>query len=728
MLTRLKFVSTNTIHQLLYNIGSKNEVDWYLNHFTNTNADQFAVIKVGGGVIDQNLQELSSALVFLQNVGLYPILVHGSGPQMNQELDKLKIKKEYHEGIRVTDKETLKVAKRLFIQQNIKLCNAIEKLGTRTRPFFCGVFEADYLDRKQYGYVGQVTNVNKELITAAISHGALPILTSLGETEDGQTLNINADVAAVELAKVISPLKIVFINETGGMYDDQNNKINTINLDQEYETYLSKSWVKYGTRLKLKQFKELLTTLPRTSSISITNADQLQRELFTHKGSGTLIRRGYHINKYTMSTVNLELLKSKLSSFYLLDRISLDNFLKQLKTAVFYCDEAYDCISIVIPNKTPLVVAFITHKSALLHDVHELMFYSILQDYPDIVWFIHKDNPNKMWHFKQSTGTLMIEDEIGCFKGNCDIQTEFSTYRGMFKRNYSLGIVGGRGYTGTEIKTIIDGHPELELKIIGSRQEGNGFTKVTSDNIDTFDVDGWILALPNGESMPFTKKLEKKKKIIVDLSADNRFNDTWQYGLPELHRNKIKNSTRISNPGCYATGAQLGLAPLRTKVYPNCSVFGVSGYSGAGTTKSKYNDLAHISKNIIPYSLQQHMHEKEVSKHLLPIQFTPHVGEHFRGILLTIHCQLHGISSSAALLRTFKQFYENEALVKVDKEIPNLHDIQNTPYVSIGGFSVNGDRAVIIVTIDNLLKGAATQCIQNMNIAFGLPEYMGLIK
>eukprot|EP00834_Sanchytrium_tribonematis_P006133 NODE_425_length_7669_cov_0.863937.p5 type:complete len:204 gc:universal NODE_425_length_7669_cov_0.863937:296-907(+) len=203
MLSRLLKISHNTIHQLLYNIGSKNEAEWYLNHFSS--ADQFAVIKVGGGVLEQNMEELSTALVFLQNVGLYPIVVHGSGPQMNAELDRLQIPKKYEEGIRVTDSDTLKVAKRLFIKQNLRLCDAIEKLGVRTRPFYCGIFEADYLDKSKYGYVGNITKVNKKLLKSAISHGALPILTSLAETSDGQSLNINADIAAVELAKELEP-------------------------------------------------------------------------------------------------------------------------------------------------------------------------------------------------------------------------------------------------------------------------------------------------------------------------------------------------------------------------------------------------------------------------------------------------------------------------------------------------------------------------------------------
>lgn len=164
---------------------------------------------------------------------MYPIVVHGAGPQLNHLLEKAGIEPQYEEGIRVTDSKTLGIARQVFHEENLKLVEALEKLGTKTRPINGGVFGADYLDKDKYQFVGKITDVNKELIESSIRAGALPILTSLAESADGQILNVNADVAAGELAKVLQPLKIVYLNEKGGLFHGiTGKKIDVINLDE----------------------------------------------------------------------------------------------------------------------------------------------------------------------------------------------------------------------------------------------------------------------------------------------------------------------------------------------------------------------------------------------------------------------------------------------------------------------------------------------------------------
>ncbi|GMF63585.1 unnamed protein product [[Candida] boidinii] len=184
------------------------------------------------------------------------------------------------------------VVRKCFLEQNLKLVTALEKMGVRARPITAGVFTADYLDKDKYKLVGSVNGVNKAPIEAAIAAGALPILTSLAETPSGQILNVNADVAAGELARVFEPLKIVYLNEKGGIINgNTGEKISIINLDEEYEDLLKESWVKYGTKLKIKEIRDLLMHLPRSSSVAIINVNDLQKELFTDSGAGTLIRR-----------------------------------------------------------------------------------------------------------------------------------------------------------------------------------------------------------------------------------------------------------------------------------------------------------------------------------------------------------------------------------------------------------------------------------------------------
>ena len=257
------------------------------------------------------------------------------------------------------------------------------------------------------------------------------------------------------------------------------------------------------------------------------------------------------------------------------------------------------------------------------------------------------------------------------------------------------------------------------------------------------DIDCWVLALPNGVCKPFVNslvndKVSQKSKIILDLSADFRFDNNWHYGLPELYDGRKKLSSLfgrpailISNPGCYATGAQLGLAPLESNNFISSfpTIFGVSGYSGAGTKPSPNNDPVALKDNLIPYALTDHMHEKEISHHLgRPVAFIPHVSSWFQGISLTISVPITKEMTGQTISSLYADFYKNEPLVKVVDDIPQVKMISGKHGVIIGGFKVNsrGDRVVIISCIDNLFKGAATQALANLNLACGFYELEGI--
>ena len=214
-----QFSTRATVIQLLSNIGSKREVQQYLSHFTSVSSQQFAVIKVGGAIITEHLQTLSSALAFLNHVGLFPVVVHGAGPQLNRMLEAAGVEPQFEDGIRVTDGKTLNLARTLFLEENLKLVEALEELGVRARPITSGVFQADYLDKEKYNLVGKINKVDKRPIEASIQAGCLPILPSMAESLTGQVLNVNADVAAGELARAIQPLKIVYLSEKGGLFN-----------------------------------------------------------------------------------------------------------------------------------------------------------------------------------------------------------------------------------------------------------------------------------------------------------------------------------------------------------------------------------------------------------------------------------------------------------------------------------------------------------------------------
>ena len=284
-----------TIVRLLSNMASAKEIQQYLKRFAQLDAARFAVVKVGGAVLRDELDALVSSLSFLQQVGLTPIVVHGAGPQLDAEMQAAGIAKRTVDNLRYTDGEVLAVVRRVMRQENLRLVEALQAEGVRATSIQSGVFECAMLDQARYGLVGKVTRVDAEGIQAAIKVGSIPVIASLGETTDGQIVNVNADWAANELIKALQPYKIVFLTGTGGLLDGEGRVIDSINLSTEYDELLAQPWLHSGMRVKIEQIHDLLMALPPSSSVSITKPAELAKELFTHKGSGTLVRRGERV-------------------------------------------------------------------------------------------------------------------------------------------------------------------------------------------------------------------------------------------------------------------------------------------------------------------------------------------------------------------------------------------------------------------------------------------------
>jgi len=309
----------------------------------------------------------------------------------------------------------------------------------------------------------------------------------------------------------------------------------------------------------------------------------------------------------------------------------------------------------------------------------------------------------------------------------------------------TIGIVGARGHTGTELIRLIAGHPQLELAFVSSRElaglrvaehvsEFAGdlrYENLDADAVAAKRAAAVVLALPNGKAQPYVAALDTQADdtIVVDLSADYRFDDRWYYGLPELYRGAYHGQRRISNPGCYATAMQLAIAPLKDRLVAPPACFGVSGYSGAGTTPSDRNDPDKLRDNLIPYSLVDHLHEREVTRHLgLPVEFMPHVAAYFRGITMTVNLWLREPATADAVKSVYRERYAGEPLIRIVDEAPWVSRIAHRHDVEIGGFAVapGGKRVVVVATLDNLLKGAATQALQNLNMALGFDEFAGI--
>ena len=309
----------------------------------------------------------------------------------------------------------------------------------------------------------------------------------------------------------------------------------------------------------------------------------------------------------------------------------------------------------------------------------------------------------------------------------------------------NLGIVGARGYTGAELIRLVAAHPQFELAFVSSREldgqrvadhiaEYQGelrYSAPSHEQLPGLGADAVVLALPNGKAAACVAAFDAAgvDPVIVDLSADHRFDPAWHYGLPELARGKSTHCKRIANPGCYATAMQLAIAPMHDVLDGPVQCFGVSGYSGVGTTPSDRNDPDKLRDNLVPYALTDHVHEREVARQMRnAIEFMPLGAAYFRGLTSTANMHPSWPCALDDIKRRYHEQYVREPLVRLVDDVPMVKRIAGKHHAEVGGLAVSADgqRVVIVATLDNLLKGAATQALQNLNIAFGFDEFAGI--
>ncbi|KZX11694.1 N-acetyl-gamma-glutamyl-phosphate reductase [Methanobrevibacter filiformis] len=328
-----------------------------------------------------------------------------------------------------------------------------------------------------------------------------------------------------------------------------------------------------------------------------------------------------------------------------------------------------------------------------------------------------------------------------------------------------IAIIGASGYTGGELIRLIHNHPKAEVKSISSRKyEGMDVSKVHSNLIgsdlifedlksDSIDADVVFTATPHGASMKIIPKLLENGVKVIDLSGDYRFRDIstyekWYglthtgeldavYGLPEIHREEIKKSNLIANPGCFPTGAILATIPLsKKKLVDRIVIDSKTGVSGGGASPSESFHFPNVSDNVNPYNVISHRHMPEIQQELeafsnVRVSFTPHLVPVIRGILTTSHSFIRENNdiSSEKLIKIYKKQYKDEPFVKIleNNEIPKLNSVRGSNYAHIGSFEVDETgRIVIVSAIDNLVKGASGQAIHNMNLICGFNETDGL--
>ncbi|AVY67249.1 acetylglutamate kinase [Xanthomonas translucens] len=398
-----------TIVRLLSSMASAKEISQYLKRFSQLDAKRFAVVKVGGAVLRDDLEALTSSLSFLQEVGLTPIVLHGAGPQLDAELSAAGIEKQTVNGLRVTSPEALAIVRKVFQASNLKLVEALQQNGARATSITGGVFEAHYLDRDTYGLVGEVKAVNLAPIEASLQAGSIPVITSLGETPSGQILNINADFAANELVQELQPYKIIFLTGTGGLLDAEGKVIDSINLSTEYAHLMQQPWINGGMRVKIEQIKDLLDRLPLESSVSITRPADLAKELFTHRGSGTLVRRGEKVLRATAwSELDTQRLKSLIESSF--GRTLVPEYFDKTRLLRAYVSENYRA-AVILTHEDGYTYL---DKFAVLDDAQgeglgRAVWNVMREETPQLFWRSRHNNQVNIFYYAESDGCFKQE-------------------------------------------------------------------------------------------------------------------------------------------------------------------------------------------------------------------------------------------------------------------------------------------------------------------------------
>jgi N-acetyl-gamma-glutamyl-phosphate reductase len=319
----------------------------------------------------------------------------------------------------------------------------------------------------------------------------------------------------------------------------------------------------------------------------------------------------------------------------------------------------------------------------------------------------------------------------------------------------NIGIIGGAGYTGGELIRLLINHPEVRVSMIHSRSNAGkpvssihqdlvGETALTftddSRSLEKGSIDILFLCLGHGESKKFLAENKIANSIkIIDLANDFRLsahsksgNRQFVYGLPELNREQIKTAQNIANPGCFATAIQLGLLPLaKAGLLADIYTTGITGSTGAGQSLAATSHFSWRANNIQAYKTLTHQHLGEIGESLLQLQpvndvdvhFVPWRGDFTRGIFIssTLHCE----ESLEEMYVLFQEFYKEHSFTTVSKEPIFLKQVVNTNKAVIQ-LEKAGSKLVVHSAIDNLLKGASGQAVQNMNLVCGLPETTGL--
>jgi len=397
------------ILRLFSGMGEAHEVKKYLKRFSQLESSKFAIVKVGGSILRDEMEGLATSLAFLHSVGLTPIVVHGAGPQIDQALVGTGFGEKRRNGLRVTEEGAIGHVLKAFQDENQKLVKALQLAGA-TAISLTGIIKADFLDKENLGFVGDIKDIELGPIQAALKTGCIPVIMPVGVTQNGQQLNINGDTVANQLIRSLVPFKIIFLTGTGGVLDGNGDLIPVINLATDFENLNNQDWLSSGMKFKINEISDLLRGLPLSSSVSITKPGELTRELFTDAGSGTLVRKGENLNVYeSWNDIDVSKVRSLIEASFG-EKLDKDYF-EKTKLYKAYITETYRALAIVT-NETgiPSLDKFVVDVEARGEGLARTLWLKLVGDNPSLFWRARPHNPINGFYMEEADGFIKAEN------------------------------------------------------------------------------------------------------------------------------------------------------------------------------------------------------------------------------------------------------------------------------------------------------------------------------
>ena len=389
-------------------IGAKREAERYLKLFHRGNPARLAVIRLGGATVENAKDLIAIDLAYISRLDLYPVVIHGGGPQIDKALSEAGMRYRKIDGLRVTTKKQLPIIKKVLDKVNAEIVNEIHKFDGKAIGITEGVFVAKKHPDERLGYAGIVKKVNIEPILRAIKNKKIPVVSCLGFGEDGSIYNVNADVAAKSAVLAVKPKKYILITEEGGVKSANNRLISHINLTEELPVMEKNGIIKGGMLLKVREAKSLLDNARFKLTVQITSSGRLLKELFTDKGSGTLIKLGSEILELSgWDGVN----KSKVR------HIVENSFGRPLKPDYFdkpvsniFLDSKYKGVAVIRKVEDMYYMdKFCVAGSAQGEGVASDIWFRIIKKCPNLFWRSRVGNPVNGWYFEKSSGAIKSE-------------------------------------------------------------------------------------------------------------------------------------------------------------------------------------------------------------------------------------------------------------------------------------------------------------------------------